>query len=318
MTTGFAYDERFLKHDTGSGHPERADRLRSAMSSLSQQAWYDQLQTCTPRIPEREWLETIHTGQYVSRVEREIESGASFVDSPDVAVSDKSFDAALLATGAALELADGVMSKKIDNGFALVRPPGHHAEASTALGFCLLNSVAITARYLQRFHGVDKVLILDWDVHHGNGTQHSFEDDPSVLFVSTHQYPHYPGTGAASEDGVGRGQGATLNCPMGAGSTDADYEQVWRETILPKIDSFAPEVVLLSAGFDAHAADPLSSINLSTEFFGWMSQRMLEVADRHAGGRLVSLLEGGYDLNALAECVDLHVAHLAGVAKIEQ
>ncbi len=312
MKTGFAYDQRYLDHDTGQGHPERADRLRSAISSLRQQPWFDQLEAHAPRLPERQWLETIHTPEYVARVEAEIQGGASFVDSPDVAVSSHSFDAALLATGAALELADGIMSKRIDNGFALVRPPGHHAEASTALGFCLLNSVAITARYLQQCHGVDKVLILDWDVHHGNGTQHSFEEDPSVLFISTHQFPHYPGTGAWTETGRGRGEGATLNCPMSAGSSDKDYEQVWREKILPKIDDFAPDAILLSAGFDAHAADPLASINLSTEFFGWMSDRMLEMADKHAGGRLLSLLEGGYDLDALAQCVDLHVAHLAG------
>lgn len=312
MKTGFAYDQRFLNHDTGEGHPERADRLRSAISSLKQQPWFDQLHSYSPRMPERQWLETIHTPDYVSRVETEIQRGAAFVDSPDVAVSEHSFDAALLATGAALQLADGIMTGQIDNGFALVRPPGHHAEASTALGFCLLNSVAITARYLQQFHSVDKVLILDWDVHHGNGTQHSFEEDPSVLFISTHQYPHYPGTGAWTETGRGRGEGATLNCPMSAGSSDKDYEQVWRETILPKIDEFAPDAILLSAGFDAHQADPLASINLSTEFFGWMSDRVLEMADKHAGGRLLSLLEGGYDLDALAQCVDLHVAHLAG------
>jgi len=311
MKTGFAYDERCLDHDTGRGHPERADRLRSAMSSLQRQPWFDELKPYQPLVPERKWLETIHHSEYVTRVESEIESGADFVDSPDVSVSEKSFDAALLATGAALQLADALMSEEIDNGFALVRPPGHHAEANTALGFCLLNSVAITARYLQQAHNIDKVLILDWDVHHGNGTQHSFEEDPSVLFISTHQYPHYPGTGAWSETGIGAGDGATLNCPMSAGSSDAQYEQVWREKILPKIDEFAPQAILLSAGFDAHQADPLASINLSTEFFGWMSQRMLEAADKHAGGRLISLLEGGYDLDALAECVDLHVAHLA-------
>jgi len=312
MKTGFAYDARLLDHDTGPGHPERADRLRSAMSSLQRQPWFDELKSYQPRKPERRWLETIHHSDYVSRVQHEIESGAEFVDSPDVTVSEQSFDAALLATGAALQLADAVMGEEIDNGFALVRPPGHHAEANTALGFCLLNSVAITARYLQQAHSIDKVLILDWDVHHGNGTQHSFEDDPSVLFISTHQYPHYPGTGAWSETGTGAGDGATLNCPMSAGSTDAQYEQVWREKILPKIDEFSPQAILLSAGFDAHQADPLASINLSTDFFGWMSQRMLEMADKHAGGRLISLLEGGYDLDALADCVDLHVAHLAG------
>ena len=200
----------------------------------------------------------------------------------------------------------------IDNGFALLRPPGHHAEHAQAMGFCLFNNVAILTRYLQRRHGLDKIAIVDWDVHHGNGTQHSFEADPSVLYVSTHQYPYYPGTGAASETGVGRGQGVTVNCPMPAGSVDADYEQVFTQQIMPKLDAFAPECVIVSAGFDAHRDDPLADIQLSTEFFSWMSERLMEVAARHAAGRLVSVLEGGYNLDRLGDCVTAHLKILSG------
>ena len=228
-------------------------------------------------------------------------------------ISTGSFDIALLAAGGALELADQVASGQLDNAFALTRPPGHHAERDMALGFCLFNNVAIAARYLQRHHGIEKVLILDWDVHHGNGTQHTFEDDPSVLYVSLHQYPYYPGTGAASETGTGRGAGATVNCPMPAGAGDAEYEHAFVERVLPAIDAFAPQFVLLSAGFDAHVDDPLAQMRLSTSFYGWMTARMLEVADRHAGGRLVSLLEGGYDTRALSASVEAHLAGLAGM-----
>ena len=168
------------------------------------------------------------------------------------------------------------------------------------MGFCLFNNVAILARYLQNRHGFDKIAIVDFDVHHGNGTQHSFEADPSVLYVSTHQYPYYPGTGAASETGVGRGEGAT----------DADYERAFVEQIIPKLEGFAPECVIVSAGFDAHRDDPLADVRLTTEFFGWMSNRLIEVADRHAGGRLLSVLEGGYHLERLSECVTVHLESL--------
>ena len=178
------------------------------------------------------------------------------------------------------------------------------------MGFCLFNNVAILARFLQKRHGFDKIAIVDFDVHHGNGTQHSFEADPSVLYVSTHQYPYYPGTGAASETGVGRGKGATLNCPMPAGATDADYERAFVEQIIPKLEGFAPKFVIVSAGFDAHGDDPLADVRLTTECFGWMSDRLMEVADRHAGGRLLSVLEGGYHLERLSECVTVHLESL--------
>ncbi len=311
MTTGFIYDDRYLSHDTGQGHPERADRLRSAIGKLRGESWYDSLVQHSPRVPERNWIESIHQGAYINHAETEIKSGAPFLDSADVTVSEQSYDVALLATGAALELCDAVANNAVNNGFALIRPPGHHAEAAQALGFCVFNNIAIAARYLQRHHGLDKVAIVDWDVHHGNGTQHSFEDDPSVLFISTHQYPYYPGTGAWSETGTGAGQGATLNCPMNAGATDADYMAAFSEKVIPALDAFKPQMILLSAGFDAHRNDPLASVNLSTDIYGWMTERMMEVADRHSGGRIVSLLEGGYDLTALADCVSLHVSTLS-------
>ena len=194
-----------------------------------------------------------------------------------------------------------------------MRPPGHHAEHDQAMGFCILNNVAILARYLKAVHGLDKVLVLDWDVHHGNGTQHTFEEDPSVLFASTHQYPFYPGTGAWSETGIGKGRGATLNCPMRAGSDDKDYEAAFMEKILPAIDQFKPEFIIISAGFDAHRDDPLGEINLSTGFYGWMTDRIMEMADKHAGGRIVSVLEGGYNLAMLPLCIEEHLKGLSGI-----
>ena len=186
-----------------------------------------------------------------------------------------------------------------------------------ALGFCLFNNVAILARYLQKHHGLERVLILDWDVHHGNGTQHFFEQDPSVLYISLHQYPYYPGTGSASENGVGRGRGATLNCPMWAGANDTDYEEAFRTRILPKIDQFRPEAIIISAGFDAHMDDPLGGIRLSTDFFGWMSARMLEAANRHAGNRLISVLEGGYNLEMLPRCIGTHLSVISEAHTIQ-
>jgi acetoin utilization deacetylase AcuC-like enzyme len=312
MTTGLVYDPAFLNHHTGAGHPERPERLTAAMGFLETQSWFVGLQRIAPRRAEDKWVEQVHDRGYIARARKVCLTGAPFLDVPDVSVSRESFDIALLAAGAAIELADQVMAREVDNGFALVRPPGHHAEKSLALGFCLFNNVAILARYLQKQHGLDKILILDWDVHHGNGTQHTFEQDPSVLYISTHQYPFYPGTGAASETGLGRGEGATVNCPMPAGATDQDYERAFLERILPKIDAFRPEAIILSAGFDAHVYDPLAQICLSTEFFGWMSARMVEKADQHAGGRLISLLEGGYNLEVLPYCIGEHLAVLSG------
>ena len=312
MTTGFVFDEAFLSHRTGAGHPECAQRLSATMAHLNTLPWYDELEHLDALPAQQEFIETSHSAAYLARARQTCVGGSAFLDSMDTAVSEESFDIALKAAGAAMALADGVINGEIGNGFALVRPPGHHAEHEQAMGFCILNNVAILARYVQARHGLDKVMILDWDVHHGNGTQHTFEEDPSVLFVSTHQYPFYPGTGAWSETGIGRGRGATVNCPMRAGSGDGDYEAAFMEKILPAIDNFKPEFMIISAGFDAHRDDPLGEVNLSAGFYGWMTARVMEMADKHAGGRIVSVLEGGYNLAMLPLCIEEHLKALSG------
>lgn len=315
MPTGFAYDSAFLAHDTGPGHPERPARASAIMQHLETQNWFCALSRYTPRPAARQWVAAVHSEDYMHRAETACNAGLPYLDSMDVAISARSYEIALLAAGAPLTLADALVAGDINNGFALVRPPGHHAEHDSALGFCLFNNVAILARYLQRHHGCDKIAIVDWDVHHGNGTQHTFESDPSVMYVSTHQYPYYPGTGAASEQGEGRGKGTVVNCPMRAGAGDKAYELAFRERIMPALEAYAPEIILISAGFDAHRDDPLAEINLSTAAFTWMSERLLEIADRHANGRIISLLEGGYHLARLGDCVAAHLAELHGAAE---
>ena len=312
MTTGFHYDPIYLEHDPGYGHPECSERLSCTMQYMQSLPWFKSLQSIPGSKADLKWILTTHDRDYIERAKATCKANMPYLDSMDVGVCRESYDIALQATGGVLVLADKLINGEIDNGFALVRPPGHHAEHSMALGFCLFNNVAILARYLQQQHGLDKILILDWDVHHGNGTQHTFEEDPSVLYISTHQYPFYPGTGAASETGRGRGNGATLNCPMPAGSDDRDYEQVFMNKILPRIDEFKPELIIISAGFDAHKDDPLANIDLSTGFFGWMSERVMEKADSYANGRIISVLEGGYNLQRLPDCIGQHVGKLSG------
>lgn len=310
MATGFLFDSRYLDHDTGPGHPECPERLTESLKYLQTLAWFKDLKALPPRIAEDEWINTTHGLNYMKRAQEICKSGQPWLDTPDVGISENSYEIALLAAGGALELADKVVKKEIKNGFALLRPPGHHAERENAMGFCLFNNAAVTARYLQKKHGLEKIAILDWDVHHGNGTQHTFEDDPSVLYASLHQFPFYPGTGAAWENGVGRGKGATLNCPMEQGSGNKEYETAFQQKIMPKMEEFKPDAVLISAGFDAHERDPLARIGLTTEFFGWMTERMMEVADRHAKGRIISLLEGGYNLRELPKCIAAHLEKL--------
>ena len=311
MATGLFYDKVFLDHDTGQGHPECPARLSETIKYLSNQSWFDQLiHLSNPRSADQSIIRLNHRSEYIERARHASLQGESLLDSPDVSICDQSYDIALQAVGASLELADRLMTGEIDNGFGLIRPPGHHAEQGMALGFCLFNNIAILARYLQQEYDLEKILILDWDVHHGNGTQHSFQEDPSVLYISLHQYPFYPGTGSRSESGEGKGKGSILNCPMNAGATDEIYQTAFKEKVLPKIHQFKPDAVLISAGFDAHRADPLAQVNLNTESFGWMTQRMMEIADQYSEGRLISLLEGGYDLQALPLCVAEHLISL--------
>ena len=312
MVTGFVYDERYLLHDPGRGHPECKQRLTATMGYLTRQPWFAELVPVATVLPDDRWLQQVHNSHYIERARQACLAHQAYLDTMDVGICGDSYDVALLAAGAPLALADHIFAGSINNGFGLLRPPGHHAETDMAMGFCLFNNVAILARYLQLQHQLDKILILDWDVHHGNGTQHIFEQDPSVLYISIHQYPFYPGTGAATETGIGRGQGATLNCPMPAGSTDAEYAQVFREIILPRMREFNPEFIIISAGFDAHKDDPLAGICLSTEFFGWMTDRVIEIADQYCAGRIISVLEGGYNLTMLPLCIEQHLQRLAG------
>lgn len=313
MPTGFLYDARYLKHQTGAGHPECPERLAVTFDYLKVQPWFKDLKRFSARLADEKWIRSVHSKEYILRVKQACERGKRYLDTPDVGISADSFECARLAAGGALELADQMMSGNTTNGFALLRPPGHHAGENSAMGFCLFNNIAILARYLQKKYGLEKILILDWDVHHGNGTQHTFEEDPGVFYVSLHQYPFYPGTGAASETGVGRGRGATLNCPMAAGSGDSDYQKSFSEIILPRTDFFKPDVVLISAGFDAHEKDPLGGIRLTTECFAWMSRRMIEVANKFSKNRLLSLLEGGYNLDVLPACIAAHLQVLKSV-----
>lgn len=311
MTTGFLYDSRYLEHDTGGGHPESPNRLLSTMKHLENLPWFQKLKQLKPINPELDWILNIHSSEYVKRISKLCNGNElCILDTEDVVVCKRSYEIAILAVGAVIRLADELVHGNIKNGFALIRPPGHHAEYDRAMGFCLFNNVAILARYLQKQHGFDKVLILDWDVHHGNGTQNAFYNDPSVFYISLHQYPFYPGTGAEKETGESRGNGYNLNCPMVSGATDKDYKEAFIKKILPRIKEFKPEMIIISAGFDAHKDDPLGNILLSTDCYRWMTERIVEVAGEYSNNRIVSVLEGGYNLKALPECVAVHLESL--------
>ncbi|MCZ6777432.1 MAG: histone deacetylase [Acidobacteria bacterium] len=308
--TGIVRSPQFRRHRTGHGHPERPERLEAIDRRLEESGLLSRLIPIKPSPAERRWIETIHPQEYVRQVEKACRADNPRVDDADTAVCSDSFDVATLAVGGALALVDAVIAGNVDNGFAAVRPPGHHAERDRTMGFCLFNNVAIAARYAQRQHGLERVMILDWDVHHGNGTQHLFEEDPSVLYCSLHQYPHYPGTGAASETGRGSGEGATLNLPMAAGSGDAEWVAAFDAQVPLKTRAFCPDIILVSAGFDAHARDPLSQTLLSGAGFVALTERVQGLAARHCEGRLACLLEGGYDLEGLASSVESHLEAL--------
>lgn len=256
-------------------------------------------------------IEEIHSRAYIDSVKRLCESGGGHLDG-DTPVSSRSYEVAVLAAGGVISAARAVVEREVDNAFCAVRPPGHHAERDHGMGFCLFNNVAITARYLQKEQGLAKIAIIDWDVHHGNGTQWAFYEDPTVFYASVHQYPFYPGTGAASQTGKGAGKGYTLNVPMPAWGGDDEYLSVFDETILPAIRRFGPDFLLISAGFDVHGADPIGGMKMTTDGFAEMTRKVKALAEETCGGRLVSALEGGYDLDALAESAVAHVAVLLG------
>lgn len=305
--TGLVYHPAFLEHDMGPGHPESPNRLRAIMQRLEERGTAAHLTRIEPRRAEDEWITQIHSPSYVAALHRQAPATGRISLDPDTSLGPGSLHAAYLAAGGALAAVDAIMANQVDHVFCAVRPPGHHAEAGRAMGFCLFNNVAIAARYVQKKYGVARVLIVDWDVHHGNGTQHSFDEDPSVLFFSTHQYPHYPGTGRGTDRGKGAGEGFTINVPMEAGEGDEAYHAIFLKSLVPAADEFRPEFVIISAGFDAHKDDPLASMGLTEVGYGDLTNIVAGIAKRHAKGRILSSLEGGYHLTGLAASVDAHI-----------
>ena len=305
MVTRLYSHPLFLEHLTPPGHPERPDRLRAIAQVLADERFED-LDRHEPNMAGREHLTLAHPESYVDKVMAAIpDEGIVRVDA-DTSVSPKSGEAALLGVGAAVAAVDDVFAKRADNVFVASRPPGHHAEKVTAMGFCLFNNAAIAARHAQKTHGAERVAIVDWDVHHGNGTQDIFWDDPTVLYCSTHQMPLYPGTGAKDETGAGN----IVNAPLSPGAGRDAFRDAFRDKVMRSIIDFHPDLIIISAGFDAHHRDPLAEINLDEADFDWATAEMMELANRLCEDRLVSLLEGGYDLRGLSSSVAAHVGRL--------
>jgi len=309
MKTAFLYDPRYLLHDTGSGHPEIPERLTAIYEGIVKAGLLPKLVKVKAFPAQMKWIETVHTREYIDRFNDSCMMGRSVFDVPDNRMCVDTFDTALLAVGGILEAAGLVMAGEVGNAFCAVRPPGHHAETSEAMGFCYFNNIAIAARYLQIKWNIKTVGIVDLDVHHGNGTQHIFERDPSVFYYSIHEHPSfaYPGTGREFEEGKGPGLGFTKNSPVLPGQGDEAYKLLIEKGLFPIFEKFKPEFILVSIGFDAHADDNMSDINLSTEGFSWLMQRIVEMAEKYSGGRLISILEGGYSLKRLPELAKNHV-----------
>ncbi|TPK69282.1 histone deacetylase family protein [Mesorhizobium sp. B2-4-19] len=305
MTTRLYTHPIFLEHITPPGHPERPDRLRAIERVLDDEAFAALDRVKAPEGDEATILYA-HPADFVARVRAAIpEEGIARIDA-DTTASPKSWQAVIAAIGAANAAVDDVFAGRADNVFVAARPPGHHAEKTTAMGFCFFNTAAIAARYAQKKHGAERVAVVDWDVHHGNGTQDIFWDDPSVLYCSTHQMPLYPGTGAKTETGAGN----IVNAPLAPQAGSEAFRDAFLSRVLPSLDNFAPDLIIISAGFDAHHRDPLAEINLTEDDFDWATGQLMQRAARHSGNRLVSLLEGGYDLQGLAFSVAAHVGRL--------
>ena len=314
-STGFVYHPAYLKHEMGVHHPESPARLRAIVGRLESTGLIKELVQIQPDQPDDKWIASwitkVHTPAYLKELRKLSPKEGKISLDPDTSMSAGSLHAACLAVAGSLTAADAMMQGRVQNAFCAVRPPGHHAESTHAMGFCLFNNIAITARYLQQHHGLERVAIVDWDVHHGNGTQRTFYEDPSVFFFSTHQYPYYPGTGKADETGAGRGTGYTKNVPLPAGTGDPEYLQIFNAVLRPALKAYRPDVVLVSAGFDAHRDDPLAGMNLTTEGYVALTRVVKEIAAEFCQGRILSCLEGGYNLEALGSSVEGHLRELA-------
>jgi len=315
VKVGCVYDPIYLKHDTGQ-HPENASRLEAIISHLEETQLIRQLTFIKPRVVSIEELSLVHSEQHISHVQKVAQEGGGWLDA-DTVVSPDSYDAALYATGGLIKVSEAVMDGKLTSAFALVRPPGHHATANQAMGFCLFNNIAIAAKYTLAKYKLERIAIIDFDVHHGNGTQESFYDNPHVLYISTHQFPFYPGTGSVDETGKDEAIGTTVNIPLPAGCSDAEYLSVFEQVIVPVVRCFSPQFILVSAGYDTHWADGLAMMQVSVTGFAQMVKIIKDLADELCGGRLVFTLEGGYNLTALAASVKATFDVLLGNATID-
>lgn len=311
MKTTLVQHPIYQKHDTGIGHPETPKRYEVVMNALqNDKKFWESLTVVEAEKVSRGIIQACHTKQHFDRVERAFEAGETFLDA-DTVISMNSFDAAIYAAGGACRAVDAVMSGEAQNAFLAARPPGHHATGEHAMGFCLFNNIAVAARYAQnKYKEIERVAIVDWDVHHGNGTQGIFFDDPTVFFFSMHQYPWYPGTGSRGEIGYGRGKGFTLNAPVKAQTPAKEQKRMFEDSINDIRKNFKPDLIMISAGFDAHESDPLGQLKLQNEDFISMTKTMKQWADEVCAGRIVSCLEGGYNLETLGETVKNHVAEL--------
>ncbi len=323
MTTALIYDPIFLEHITPAKHPERLQRMEVAIGTLEALGWLERegLIQIAPRAASIDELATVHERDYIQQVENASKEAAkeaadgerqTFFFATDTYVSAKSYEAALKAAGAPLSALDAIMDGRANNAYCLVRPPGHHAVAEAAMGFCLFNNVAVAARYAIDRYGLERVMIIDYDVHHGNGIQEMFYDDPRVLYFSLHQAPFYPGTGLSDELGEGPGRGTTINVPLPAHTTFDVYEAVFRQVMAPAAERFDPQLILVSAGFDAHWDDPLGDMYLSTAAFARLNQIIIELAQYLCDGRLILVQEGGYSLDAMGACVATCINFLLG------
>ncbi len=306
--TLFGYDSCFIEHITGD-HPEGPDRLESILEAIEKNDLASKLLSVDKRVDVDKWIESVHTPEYINRFRQACENGQAYIDSPESAICAKSYDIARVAVSVTLAACDMIMAGEAKNGFCALRPPGHHAERSQSIGFCMFNNIAIACRYLQKHHGLERILILDWDVHHGNGTQHSFESDPTVFFCSLHQHPAtlFPGTGWPQEQGEGIGRSFSMNLPLQPEADDTECLEQFRERFIPKAHEFRPDFILISAGFDGHVDDPLAELKMTETGFIQMTQELMTLADLYCNGRMMSILEGGYNLDSLSNCVVEHI-----------
>lgn len=315
MKVGFVYDPIYLKHDTGQ-HVEHAKRLEAIISHLEQSQLKQQLTLIKPRAASIEELSLVHHKQYISYIKEVAQRGGGWLDA-DTVMSPDSYEVALYAAGGVIRATEAVINGEVDSVFALVRPPGHHATPQQAMGFCLFNNVAIATKYALAKYNLERIAIIDFDVHHGNGTQETFYDNSQVLYISTHQYPFYPGTGSVGEIGSGGAEGTKVNIPLMAGCGNAEYLQVFEQIIVPVVERFKPYLILVSAGYDSHWADGIAMMQVSTAGFAQMVKIIKELASELCNGRLVFSLEGGYELTALATSVKATFNVLLGNSNIE-